>query len=138
MSIRKVVKVSTGEIETIPQILISNGAESFAIDKSSSIPHGFSVVDNPIKELPKVQEYNDAMMSLFQFTAVQMGYDSWQTCALRAYRPGPFEAEGTAFYDWMESCNAQGYATLAAVTNGVRAQPTIDEFLGEMPPFVRP
>ena len=82
--------------------------------------------------------YDAALVSTYQAEAQSMGYDSWQTCALRAYRPGPFEGEGTAFYDWMEACNVKGYATLAAVTAGEREQPTVTEFLAELPPFVRP
>lgn len=82
--------------------------------------------------------YDAALMSTYQAAAQSMGYDSWQTCALRAYRPGPFEAEGTAFYDWMEACNVKGYEILADVTGGKREQPSIKQFLAEMPAFVRP
>lgn len=82
--------------------------------------------------------YDAALVSTYQAAAQSMGYDSWQTCALRAYRPGPFEVEGTAFYDWMEACNVKGYQTLADVTGGKREQPSIKQFLAEMPAFVRP
>lgn len=85
-----------------------------------------------------LQDYDAALMGIYDRAAQSMGYMNWQTCALRAHRPGPFEAEGTAFYDWMEACNVKGYQILADVTGGKRTQPTIEQFLSEMPPFVRP
>lgn len=85
-----------------------------------------------------VASYDAALVSAYQAEAQSMGYESWQTCALRAYRPGPFEAEGTAFYDWMEACNVKGYQILADVTGGKRDQPSIKQFLAEIPAFVRP
>lgn len=85
-----------------------------------------------------VASYDAALVSTYQKAAQSMGYDSWQTCVLRAYRPGPFEAEGTDFYDWMEACNVRGYQILADVTGGKIEQPSIEQFLAEMPAFVRP
>lgn len=92
----------------------------------------------PEPESLTAADYDAKLVALYQSTAQAMGYESWQTCALRAYKPGPFEAEGTAFYDWMEGCNVQAYVTLAAVNAGTRPQPTIDEFISELPAFVRP
>lgn len=82
--------------------------------------------------------YDLKLSELFQETAVSMGYESWQTCALRAYRSGPFEEEGTAFFKWMESCNVKGYEVLEAVKSGRRKLPSIEDFISEMPKFVRP
>jgi hypothetical protein len=83
-------------------------------------------------------KYDSAMMERFDSVAKSMGYQGWETCCLRAHRPGPFEKEGTAFYDWMEACNVKGYEILEAVSSGRRAQPTVAEFLGELPEFKRP
>lgn len=85
-----------------------------------------------------MQDYDNALMGLYDAIAQGMGYRSWETCSLRAHRPGPFEAEGTAFYDWMEACNVKGYEILGSVNSGRREQPTIEQFLAEMPEFVRP
>lgn len=93
---------------------------------------------SPEPEPPGLKDYDAALMGMYDRTAQSMGYMNWQTCALRAHRPGPFEAEGTAFYDWMEACNVKGYQILADVTGGKRTQPTIEQFLSEMPAFVRP
>lgn len=111
-----------------------------------SIDGGFSVgpepepepEPTPEPEPPGLQDYDAALMDMYDRAAQSMGYMNWQTCALRAHRPGPFEAEGSAFYDWMEACNVKGYQILADVTGGKRTQPTIEQFLSEMPAFVRP
>lgn len=85
-----------------------------------------------------LQDYDNALTGMYQATAESMNYKSWETCSMRAYKPGPFEAECTAFFDWMETCNVKGYAIQEQVTAGQRPQLTIAEFLAEMPPFVRP
>lgn len=85
-----------------------------------------------------MKHYDNELMALFDSTAQSIGYRSWETCSLRAHRPGPFEAEGTAFYVWMEACNVKGYQVLADVIDGKRTRPTIEQFLSEMPTFVRP
>lgn len=91
-------------------------------------------VERPLTE----QDYDEAMMEVFQTTAEAMRYKSWETCSLRAHKPGPFQVECTAFFDWMEACNVKAYAILAAVNSGKRQQPSINDFLAELPVFIRP
>lgn len=122
------------------------GLDALLAGHSITIDGGFSVgpaveqapSDDPESNQPALQDYDNALMGLFDSVAQSMGYRGWETCALRAHRPGPFEAEGTAFYVWMESCNVKGYQILADVTGGHRTQPTIEQFLSEMPAFERP
>ena len=57
------------------------------------------------------------------------------TFAQRATRPGPWYAEGCAFYDWMETCNAQAFALLSEVQAGNAVMPTIDAFIDSLPEF---
>lgn len=81
-----------------------------------------------------VQSITAAMDALFDATAQSRRYDSRLTCALRAGYPGPFQAEGTAFATWMDTCNALGYVMLAEVQAGKRPMPTtIGEALALLP-----
>lgn len=96
------------------------------------------IIPDPVEVALTLKDYDNALMNMFDVTAQSMNYQSWQTCAMRAYKPGPFEVECTAFFDWMESCNALGYQVLADVNSGVREQPTIEEFIAELPTFTRP
>lgn len=78
-------------------------------------------------------EYTAALEAHYDAVAQQKRYDSRYTCALRAGYAGPFQAEGTAFAVWMDNCNAMAYQILADVLNGVRAAPTIDQLISELP-----
>jgi len=80
-----------------------------------------------------VADYVDAMTVLFDTTAQQRRYDNHVTCALRAGYPGPFQAEGMAFAQWMDNCNAKGYSILEQVTAGTLEQPTVSEYLAMLP-----
>jgi len=66
--------------------------------------------------------------------ALARNYDSFATFALRAARPGPWQAEGIVYFDWMEECNAIGFALLADVKAG-NAQPpaSIADYLALLP-----
>ncbi len=77
--------------------------------------------------------YTSAMDELFNSTAQAKRYDSRVTCALRAGYPGPFHAEGLAFAQWMDACNALGYQLMAEVLGGQRPLPTVAEFLALLP-----
>lgn len=74
-----------------------------------------------------------AMDDLFNSTAQARRYDSRVTCALRAGYPGPFQAEGLAFAQWMDTCNALGYQVMADVLAGNIPMPTVQGFLGMLP-----
>lgn len=113
-------------------VSIDNG---FSIDL---VPEPVDPVPDPIETELTLKDYDNALMNLFDVTAQSMNYQSWQTCAMRAYKPGPFELECTAFFDWMESCNSLGYQILADVNSGSREQPTIEAFIAGLPTFTRP
>ena len=139
MSLFRTEVPAAGDPLIIPQKAYRNaGGEVLVLDAGEAPPAGFVEFTPAPGGISSMQDYDTALMGLYDSTAQAMGYLNWQTCALRAHRPGPFEAEGTAFYDWMEACNVQGYAILAGVTGGQREQPTIEQFLSEMPAFVRP
>jgi len=65
-------------------------------------------------------------------------YDNRFTCALRAGYVGPFQVEGIAFAQWMDTCNAYGYQVMADCLAGQRTIPTADQLIAELPPMVWP
>lgn len=62
-------------------------------------------------------------------------YNDRFTFAIRAAYPGPWQAEGLAFAQWMDTCNAQAYQMLLDVQEGRLQQPTVEEFLNSLPDF---
>lgn len=77
--------------------------------------------------------FDAALTAHLDKTAQEQRYDNRITCALRAGFDGPFKAEGVAFAQWMDNCNAYAYQVMADVQAGRRAQPTLDQFIGELP-----
>ena len=91
----------------------------------------YPVVEKPLPDNEDV--YMAAMEALYDKVAQTKQYDNRLTCALRAGYPGPFQAEGLAFGSWMDTCNEFGYYMLARVTSGDLPQPTVDEFMAQLP-----
>lgn len=80
-----------------------------------------------------------AMDNLFNAVAQAKSYDNRITCALRAGYPGPFQAEGMAFAQWMDACNALVYQMLAQVRAGTMVMPSsVEEALSLLEPMVWP
>jgi hypothetical protein len=79
------------------------------------------------------QDFTARLEALYDAKAQEKQYDTRYTCALRAGYPGPFQAEGIAFAQWMDACNAYAYAALAAVLAGQRQIPTWDTLRAELP-----
>lgn len=87
---------------------------------------------------PSLGEYISAMEEHYDTKAQERRYDNRLTCAIRAGYAGPFQAEGTAFAIWMDTCNALGYQIMAAVMTGARTPPTIGELISELPALMWP
>jgi hypothetical protein len=85
-------------------------------------------------EIAKV--FTSAMEEYYDFFAQQRNYDNRITCALRAGYTGPFQAEGTAFAIWMDTCNAYAYAEMNKVLTNQRPMPTVEELISELPQLV--
>ena len=80
-----------------------------------------------------------AMDALFNAVAQAKNYDNRLTCALRAGYPGPYQAEGMAFAQWMDSCNALAYQMLTEVQVGKMPMPeSVDAALALLDPMVWP
>lgn len=84
------------------------------------------------------QMYIAALERHYDSAAQQRRYDDRKTCALRAGYAGPFQAEGTAFGIWMDTCNAYAYEQMDAVLAGQRDKPTPEELIAELAPMVWP
>jgi hypothetical protein len=97
------------------------------------------LLDKPLPTTAElVVQYTAALEAHFDARAKERRYDSRITCSLRAGYPGPFQAEGTAFAVWMDTCNALGYSIMEDVLGGERPMPTIAELIAEMPVLVWP
>jgi hypothetical protein len=87
---------------------------------------------------PSEQDYEAAMVALFDRVAETRQYDNRVTCAMRASYPGPYQAEGAAYGAWMDQCYAIGYALQAQAARGEIPPPSIDELLASMPDIAWP
>ncbi|MGE3550987.1 MAG: hypothetical protein AB7I29_13950 [Geobacter sp.] len=85
-----------------------------------------------------IKELTDTLEAHYDAKAREKRYDNRLTCALRAGYVGPFQAEGIAFAQWMDNCNAYGYQVLADCLRGTRTTPTEAELLAELPVMVWP
>lgn len=80
-----------------------------------------------------VDKYQRAHDEHLQAAAKARRYDSIHTAALRAGYPGPFHAEGIAYAQWMDDCNAAGYQIMAEVESGTRGALSVAEYIDLLP-----
>ena len=104
----------------------------------TSLPgKGWIIQDPPPPPAPTNEEViadlTRALEAHYDATAQTRRYDIRLTCALRAGYAGPFQAEGTAFAIWMDTCNAYGYQVMADCLAGLRAIPTAAQLIAELP-----
>lgn len=93
----------------------------------------------PEPPTPTVADFESALDAHLDAKAQERRYDNRITCALRAGFTGPFQAEGIAFAQWMDACNAYAYQLLADVQAGVRQPPAnVEAFVEELPDLVWP
>ena len=92
----------------------------------------------PPATLPTLEDYDAALTARLDAEARTHRYDNRINCALRAGYAGPYHAEGVAFAQWMDSCNAAGYAILEDFQAGRIPQPTVAEVIATLPVMVWP
>lgn len=143
-------RVEPGGVQAVVhkcQAYANNQMAELAADLGPDAPQYQALMDEIaatyVPPLPPTQDellasYQQALDELFNSTAQARRYDSRVTCALRAGYPGPFQAEGLAFAQWMDACNALGYQLMAEVLGGQRPMPTVPEFLAMLPPMEWP
>lgn len=98
--------------------------------------HGITVEEVPPPEPgpPTLDDYRIAIQAHIDATARQRDYDSGVSCASYVNSTNPqWAAEAQAFVAWRDSVWSYAFQELAKVENGEREQPTIDEFLSELP-----
>ncbi|MBE0437155.1 MAG: hypothetical protein IBX56_15290 [Methylomicrobium sp.] len=83
-------------------------------------------------------ELTNAIQQQLDSTAQVYGYDSIISACSYAAVSNLFQAEGVAFINWRSACWAKGFEILAEVEGGLRAIPTPEELLLEMPAYVAP
>lgn len=66
------------------------------------------------------------------------GYDNRLTATMRAGYANPWQAEGIAFGQWMDSCYEYCQGVQADVMAGIRPIPTTQELIAELPGMVWP
>lgn len=82
-----------------------------------------------------IARYEAALDAHLDAVARQYRYDNRFTFALRAAYPGPWQAEGSAFAQWMDACNAQSFALLQQVLAGEAELPSLADFIAALPEF---
>jgi phage terminase Nu1 subunit (DNA packaging protein) len=88
---------------------------------------------------PTVTDYTAAITAMMDGKAREQRYDSAVSISTYTSSTNPvWQAEAQAFVDWRDAVWTYSYAELDKVLAGSRAQPTIDEFLTELPPLVWP
>lgn len=87
-----------------------------------------------------VVDYQATIQRHMDEAARAAGYDDIKAAVTYADEPAVprFQAEGQAFRTWRSLCWAYGYEQLAAVEAGTRPQPTVAQFLAELPPLDLP
>ncbi|KZE34090.1 hypothetical protein IMF23_04250 [Chelatococcus daeguensis] len=103
----------------------------------------FALVDPPEPEADPepstVDRFRWAIQWHIDTTAQTRNYDSGVTCASYVNSTNPtWAAEATAFTAWRDAVWAYAYAELEKVVNEERPQPTVEDFLAELPPFTWP
>jgi hypothetical protein len=109
----------------------------------STAPAGCTAKTTPPAPKPKtndevIAELTAALEAHYDAKARERRYDNRLTCALRAGYVGPFQAEGIAFAQWMDNCNAYGYQVMADCLSGTRVIPAAAELIAELPLIVWP
>lgn len=88
----------------------------------------------PIEHVPTLDDYRLAIQRHIDATARQRGYDSGVTCASYVGSTNAtWAAEAAALIAGRDAFWAHAYTVLARVEAGERAQPTVAEFIAELP-----
>lgn len=88
---------------------------------------------------PPVEDYQNAIQALVDEAAISRRYKSGDAMATYvASTVGDWASEAQAFVAWRDNVWQYAYAELAKVQGGERVQPTVADFLSELPEIVWP
>jgi hypothetical protein len=86
-----------------------------------------------------VDDYTRAIQARLDAKARERQYDGIQTAITYRDDPNPrFAAEGDALFAWRSAVWTYSTAELVKVLAGERPQPSVEEFIAELPPFTWP
>lgn len=104
-----------------------------------AVPIIDDVPQNEHPGLDPIEVYRLEIQARIDATARERQYDSGATLAGYVNSTVPqWAAEATAFVAWRDDVWAYALVELDKVTSGTREQPTVDEFLAELPVFEWP
>lgn len=112
--------------------------------RAVSINGGFSIIDAPSAEAPAsdqptMADYEDAIQAIVDGTAKTKMFRDGVTLASYIASTNPvWAAEAQAFVGWRDSVWTYAYAELAKVQAGEREQPTVADFILELPTITWP
>ncbi|NTG07164.1 hypothetical protein [Rhizobium rhizogenes] len=89
--------------------------------------------------VPVLSDYTSAIASMMDTKAIDRRYDSALSLSTYLGSTNPqWAAEAQAFIAWRDQVWAYCYAELEKVQSGTRPQPTVAEFLTELPALTWP
>lgn len=112
-----------------------DGHPIVVVEIGDPVAAGLSATPPP----PAIADYRYAIQAHIDATARERNYDSGVTCASYVNSTNAtWAAEATAFTAWRDAVWAYAYAELEKVVNEERPQPTVEDFLAELPAFTWP
>lgn len=136
------------EYGSFPDDLIEVSPEAYVMASNRAVGESLDVVNGELIIVPRAAPtpeevaatYTKAVQVRLDAAAIAAGYDDIKTAVTYAEEGAVprFQAEGLAFRVWRSMCWGYCYAQLAAVQSGTRSQPTIPDFLDELPELVLP
>lgn len=110
-----------------------------ATDLAAALGEALPFEAPPLSLPVTLDDFRRAIQAHIDTTAQLRSYDSGVTCASYVGSTNPdWAAEATAFVAWRDAVWGFAYAELAKVEAGMRPQPSIAEFLGELPALTWP
>lgn len=123
------------EFDPVPELGLGERAEAgeVRLAEDDRVIRGWKITKPTEAELTSI--YEQAVQAKLDGAARDRGYDSISTAISYAEEPAvaKFQNDGKVLRAWRSSVWEYAYAQLAAVKAGEREQPTVDEFLGELP-----
>lgn len=94
------------------------------------------LIDPPPPSAEQIaKQYEQEAQAHMDAAARAAGYDDIKTAVTYADEPAvpKFQQDGQAFRAWRSLCWAYAYEQLAAVQAGLREQPSVEDFIAELP-----
>ncbi len=120
------------------QVLDTDGWRYLTTYESDLLDAEVSKRESEAANAQKISAIEKAIQAKLDKEARAKGYDSILSACSYAGYTNPFQAEGQAFIQWRGSVWKYCYDQLAEIEAGNRSEPTLDEFLAELPAYVPP